>query len=68
MKIGPIFVFAATLSFLTGPKRTEKRSLKGDRVRYSGPVLKTVMIMYDGEPARNLYQMKYRYRYLLIRS
>ena len=55
MKIGPIFVFAASLCFLTGPKRTEKRSLKRDRVRYSGPVLKTVMIIYDGEPARNLY-------------
>ena len=55
MKIGPIFVFAASLCFLTGPKRTKKRSLKRDRLRYSGPVLKTVMIIYDGYPARNLY-------------
>ena len=48
MKIGPIFVFSASLCFLTGTKRTEKKSLKRDRVRYSGPVLKTVMISYDG--------------------
>ena len=49
MKIGPIFVFAASLCFLSF------LSLKRDRVRYSGPVLKTVMIIYDGEPAHNLY-------------